>query len=160
MAVFWVVAPCGLVEIHWHFRGACCLNHQCVTTLIISYAHRPDDGGSKHLWNVGKLLPDYTVLQPRRQPSSYNKKAEKRTHLSFSLMPITNEPLELHVKFCTEIDCKHTYILRMNNLYYITFRALQTWRWCENLRLYLANIIWICANGNYAYKCIIKEYDY
>jgi hypothetical protein len=33
--------------------------------------HRPDDGGSKHLWNVGKLLPDYTVLQPKRQQSSY-----------------------------------------------------------------------------------------
>jgi hypothetical protein len=32
--------------------------------------HRPDDGGSKDLWNVGKLLPDYTVLQPRRQQSS------------------------------------------------------------------------------------------
>jgi hypothetical protein len=29
----------------------------------------PDDGGSKDLWNVGKLLPDYTVLQPRRQQS-------------------------------------------------------------------------------------------
>jgi hypothetical protein len=27
----------------------------------------PDDGGSKHLWNVGKLLPDYTAQQPRRQ---------------------------------------------------------------------------------------------
>jgi hypothetical protein len=32
--------------------------------------HRPDDGRSKDLWNVGKLLPDYTALQPRRQPSS------------------------------------------------------------------------------------------
>jgi hypothetical protein len=29
-----------------------------------------DDGGSKDLWNAGKLLPDYTALQPRRQPSS------------------------------------------------------------------------------------------
>jgi hypothetical protein len=29
--------------------------------------HRPDDGGSKDLWNDGKLLPDYMVLQPRRQ---------------------------------------------------------------------------------------------
>jgi hypothetical protein len=29
------------------------------------------DGGSKYLWNVGKLLPDYAVLQPRREPSSY-----------------------------------------------------------------------------------------
>jgi hypothetical protein len=26
--------------------------------------HRPDDGGSKHLWNVGKLLPDYTEQHP------------------------------------------------------------------------------------------------
>jgi hypothetical protein len=32
--------------------------------------HRPDDGDSKHLWNVGKLLPDYTSQRPRRQPSS------------------------------------------------------------------------------------------
>jgi hypothetical protein len=32
--------------------------------------HCPDDGGSKNLWNVGKLLPDYMVLQPRRQPYS------------------------------------------------------------------------------------------
>jgi hypothetical protein len=48
IAVFWVVAPC----------------HQGDDT------HRPDDGGSKDLWNVGKILPDYTVLQPRRQQSS------------------------------------------------------------------------------------------
>jgi hypothetical protein len=33
--------------------------------------HHPDDGGSKNLWNVEKLLPDYTQ-QPRRQPSSYS----------------------------------------------------------------------------------------
>jgi hypothetical protein len=32
--------------------------------------HRPDDGGSTDLWNVGKLIPVYTALQPRRQPSS------------------------------------------------------------------------------------------
>jgi hypothetical protein len=31
---------------------------------------RPDDGGSKHLWNVGKLIPDYTAQQPTRQSSS------------------------------------------------------------------------------------------
>jgi hypothetical protein len=37
MAVFWVVAPFSLVEIYQRFRG-------------------PDDGGSKDLWNVGKLL--------------------------------------------------------------------------------------------------------
>jgi hypothetical protein len=28
MAVFWVVAPCSLVEVHRRFRRACCLHHQ------------------------------------------------------------------------------------------------------------------------------------
>jgi hypothetical protein len=37
----------------------------------VSLAHRSDDGGSKVLRNVGKLPPDYTALQPRRQSFSY-----------------------------------------------------------------------------------------
>jgi hypothetical protein len=64
MTVFWVVAPCSLVEVFQRFRGPC--SGWWVVT------HRPDDGGSKDLWNVGKLLPDYTALQPRRKPSSYS----------------------------------------------------------------------------------------
>jgi hypothetical protein len=32
--------------------------------------HHPYDGGSKNLWNVGKLVPDYTAHHPRRQSSS------------------------------------------------------------------------------------------
>jgi hypothetical protein len=44
MAVFWVVAPCSLVEVYQRFRGACCLYHQ----------------------------GDYTAQQPRRQQSSYS----------------------------------------------------------------------------------------
>jgi hypothetical protein len=28
MAVFWVVAPCSLVEYYQRFRGPCCLHHQ------------------------------------------------------------------------------------------------------------------------------------
>jgi hypothetical protein len=47
--------PCSLVEVYRRFRGSCCLDHQ------------GDVGGCKHLWNVGKLLPDYTAQQPRRQ---------------------------------------------------------------------------------------------
>jgi hypothetical protein len=59
MAVFWVVAPCSLVEVYRRFRGPCCLRH------------RSDDEGSKDLCNIYKLVPDYTALQPRRQPSSF-----------------------------------------------------------------------------------------
>jgi hypothetical protein len=28
MTVFWVVAPCSLVEVYWHFRGACCPDYR------------------------------------------------------------------------------------------------------------------------------------
>jgi hypothetical protein len=31
--------------------------------------HIPDNGGSTHLWNVGLLLWDYTLLYPRRLSS-------------------------------------------------------------------------------------------
>jgi hypothetical protein len=59
MTVFWVVASCSSVEGYRRFRGACRLYHQGT------------DGGSKHLWKVGNLLPDFTAQQPRRQSSSY-----------------------------------------------------------------------------------------
>jgi hypothetical protein len=28
MSVFWVVAPCSLVDVYRRFRGACCLHNQ------------------------------------------------------------------------------------------------------------------------------------
>jgi hypothetical protein len=28
MAVFWVAAPCSLVEVYQHFGGPCCLHYQ------------------------------------------------------------------------------------------------------------------------------------
>jgi hypothetical protein len=49
MAVFWVVAPCSLVEVYRHFRG---------NALMMEAA------------STSKLLPGYTALQPRRQSSS------------------------------------------------------------------------------------------
>jgi hypothetical protein len=43
MAVFWDVAPYSLLR-----------------------TYRLDGGGSKHISNVSKLLPDYTAQHPRR----------------------------------------------------------------------------------------------
>jgi hypothetical protein len=77
MAVFWVVALCSLVEVYQRFRGPFCLHH------------RPDDGGSKNLWNVGKLLQDYTALQPRRQPSSYSPPWESQILLTSGCFSIS-----------------------------------------------------------------------
>jgi hypothetical protein len=38
--------------------------------------HRSYGGGIKYLWNLAKLLPDYTAQYPRRQPSSYSPPSE------------------------------------------------------------------------------------
>jgi hypothetical protein len=72
MAVFWVVAPCSLVK----FTE--------VSEVLAASIFRAisDDGGSKDLSNDGKLLPDYTALQPRRQPSSYSPPLEPQILLS------------------------------------------------------------------------------
>jgi hypothetical protein len=61
-AVSWVVAPCSQGD------------------------HRPDDGGSKYLWDVGKRLPDYMALQPRRQQSSYSQSWEPQILLKFKII--------------------------------------------------------------------------
>jgi hypothetical protein len=55
MAVFWIVVSCNLVEVYWHFRGACWLHH-----------HHPDGAASTSKTLVN-FCQDYTV-QPRRQP--------------------------------------------------------------------------------------------
>jgi hypothetical protein len=47
------IAPYNLTEVGRRFRGAYC-RVRCI--------HRPDDGGSTHLWNVGLLQQGYTVL--------------------------------------------------------------------------------------------------
>jgi hypothetical protein len=55
-------------------------SHQFLVTRRICYisessitdSHCPDDRGRKFLWNVSKLLTDYTALQPKRQPSSFS----------------------------------------------------------------------------------------
>jgi hypothetical protein len=44
---------CSLIEIYRRFRDAYCLHQQ---------RNDPDVGGSKHLRNVGKFLPDYTLI--------------------------------------------------------------------------------------------------
>jgi hypothetical protein len=48
-AVFWDIAVCSLVEINRRFRGTYCFHHQS------------DNRGSKHLFNIGQFLRDYTA---------------------------------------------------------------------------------------------------
>jgi hypothetical protein len=52
--------------IKWNFR----FSRRRVSRWLSSGLFRPDDRGCKHLWNVGKLLPDYTAQHNTKQPSS------------------------------------------------------------------------------------------
>jgi len=46
--------------------------------LFTSLTHRPDDGGSKLLWNVGQFLPEYCTMQhPRTQSSVFQNETER-----------------------------------------------------------------------------------
>jgi hypothetical protein len=42
-----------------------------VTLCSLCGDDRPDGGGSKRLGDVGKLVPEYTVQNPKSQPSLY-----------------------------------------------------------------------------------------
>jgi hypothetical protein len=72
MAVFWVIAPCSLVEL----------------------PHRPDGGGSKDLWNVGKLLLDYTAQQTRRQSLSCSRHFRLLWNLKFHQTASNSPPVD------------------------------------------------------------------
>jgi hypothetical protein len=50
-----VVCPIYIFVFRWIIVGH---SHDHATD------HRPDGADSKKLWNVGKILPDCTVLQP------------------------------------------------------------------------------------------------
>jgi hypothetical protein len=68
VTTFGNVAPCSLVEVYRRFRCPNCHHYQGGDTvsIISAMSHRRDDGGSTHLWNVGLLPRDYTVLNPRK----------------------------------------------------------------------------------------------
>jgi hypothetical protein len=63
MAVFWVIAPCSLVEVYQYFRGTCCLHHHGSSP----FSFGAENGDSMFLWNVGIYLQVHTALQSRRQ---------------------------------------------------------------------------------------------
>jgi hypothetical protein len=75
MTAFWDVS-CGVIGLYRRFRGACCLYYQGI--------HRLDEGGSKLLWNIGKLLPDFTVQHPRKQSPSYPPVSKSETFQTWS----------------------------------------------------------------------------
>jgi hypothetical protein len=71
--------PIDKLSTRWLAVHNFCQQHEHVLEIdraekkLISSHHqdgRSDDGNSKHLSNVGKLLPDYTAQHPRRKSPS------------------------------------------------------------------------------------------
>jgi hypothetical protein len=91
----------------------------------LSSGDRPDDGGSKDLWNVGKLLPDYTALQPRRQQSSYSPPWEPQILLWLTYWYTVFVSLiicvSLFVSFLLSSLC--CYVFLLFSVYYHAFSA-------------------------------------
>jgi hypothetical protein len=69
MTAFWDVAPCSLLDTDRRFGRAYRLHHH------------HDDGGNKLFKTLGWYLPDYTVLHPRKQPSSFHTCTSRHENL-------------------------------------------------------------------------------
>jgi hypothetical protein len=123
-----------LVEVYQLFRGPCCLHHQG--------DEWPDDGGSRNLWNVGTLLPDYTALQPRRQPSSLCITSFRRAH---------NKTLE-----CTGIILLSTFI-------FVQLIPTSLWElrvcWIEITTLSSFSIAWLEILQSYFWGELVNLYE-
>jgi hypothetical protein len=61
---FWYQSVCKLVR--FQVITAVSMKKTDVSEVLNASIMRTDDGGSKHLWNVGQFLPDCTAQHPRR----------------------------------------------------------------------------------------------
>jgi hypothetical protein len=86
--VFWdVLTLCGRVEVYWRFGRTCGLNF---LGWRVSKASKQQavtqDVGRMFVWNVGKLLPDYTAPHPTSRHRDYPK-----SHISNQLCVVDFE---------------------------------------------------------------------
>jgi hypothetical protein len=58
VTVFWDVAPCSLVEVYQHFRGACCLHHQDIITLMLEAVTTPETSVNFYQMTQCNILED------------------------------------------------------------------------------------------------------
>jgi hypothetical protein len=94
-----------------------------------------DAGGSKDLWNVGKLLPDYMELQPRRQPSSYSPPWEPQILLNQKIFEPSIPRILLNIPYRQNMNERQGYeineaINHLNNVRksHASLTAHNTWR--------------------------------
>jgi hypothetical protein len=86
MAVFWDIAPCRVVEVHWRFRGVYCLHHQ-------------DDDGGAMCSSCGHGLLAYS--------------SEKSVHMSEALFWYNKVTVNWLPLFITNFLWDHCFLVRL-----------------------------------------------
>jgi hypothetical protein len=66
MAVFWVVAPCSLVEVYQRFREPCCLHHQDNEALMMEAA-RTSETSVNFYQTTWRYNPEDSHLRTHRR---------------------------------------------------------------------------------------------
>jgi hypothetical protein len=128
--------------LHWqtskvHVARSFQLAAVCPKHCSFEYFHRPDDGGSRHLWNIGLLERDYTALYPSscdllstnltkifyfgQLPMSlifakwliHRQTAKCIYNIHFFCFFVSNQPTQTHV--CRWTDCPINIKLKPNH---------------------------------------------
>jgi hypothetical protein len=86
MAVFWVVAPCSLIEVYQHFRGPCCLHHQAIAPMM--EAARTSETFVNFYQTTRRYIPEDSHFQSSNSLQDANQNAVCTKPLSCSVMKI------------------------------------------------------------------------
>jgi hypothetical protein len=134
MAVFWVVAPCSLVEIYRRFRSACCLHHQGGSYCNITWRE------SNYLTNRSEI--DWCSLRLR-------VREEHLMGVSFC----SDFHHTVEAQFCSNVNKGHCWIT-----------LLQQWPWIPLLHLAFLwlpcrrYLPWCVVKNTFGISVYSKEY--
>jgi hypothetical protein len=97
MAVFWVVAPCSLVEVYQRFRGPCCL-----AIALMMEAARTSETLVNFYQTTRRYNPEDNHLRTHRRENlkSYkftSDKTEKTSTLNVESSPLLQGQVYLHL---------------------------------------------------------------
>jgi hypothetical protein len=144
MTVFWDVASCSMVEIDWRFRNAYC------------QGNGPDDGGYKHLWNVGQFLRYYTHGSTSEKSYSYSllwefeisklhgfitRKVTINSEFDVRFQVLTEASMKFRFVFWDVLPCKIIINRRFRGSTYLWIRAMSN-RPNDGGSTYLWNVGW------------------
>jgi hypothetical protein len=101
MAVFWVVAPCSLVEVYQRFRGTCCLHHQGASIIALMMEAAC----------TSETLVNFYQTTRRYNPEDSHLHIRRRENLKSYLLHLTNI-----TSLAKKIHVNQKYLRSSNNI--------------------------------------------